>query len=123
MDNAAIAHGLFDALDAGDFGRFASFFTPDAVIWHNFDKSEVTIPETAAVLQGLGGLVNSAAYVERRYISVSGGAVLQHVLRVTTKDGRLVEMPAMLRVHMEDGLIRRIEEYFDSAQSAAIAGH
>ncbi len=123
MDNAAIAHALFNAVDAGDFEGFTSLFAPGAVIWHNYDQTEVSIPDTAAVLKGLKSLVKSAAYGDRRYMSVPGGAVAQHVLRVTTLDGQLVEMPVMLRMFIEGGMIQRIEEYFDTGQSGKMVPH
>lgn len=120
MDDAELAHGLFNALEAGDFVQFAAFFKANAVIWHNFDNLEQSIAEAAAVLSDLRGRVESSRYAERRYFCAPGGAVAQHVVRVTRLDGRMVEIPAMLRIFIESGRISRIEEYFDIGQSAQI---
>lgn len=120
MDDAQLAHGLFDALDASDFDRFASFFAEDAVIWHNFDNLEQSVAEAAAVLSDLRHRVEKSRYEQRRYICAPGGAVAQHVVCVTRLDGRIVEIPAMMRIFIEGGKIHRIEEYFDIGQSGQI---
>lgn len=116
-DNAALTHAVFDALEAGDFGRFASCFQADAVVWHNFDGIDQPIAEVADVLGQVIAGEGPMTYEERRYLSLPGGAVAQHVVRIALADGSVREVPAMLRIHVRDGLISRIEEYFDSAQA------
>jgi ketosteroid isomerase-like protein len=116
MDAAATAHALFDALDADDFDRFASFFAADAVIWHNYDGLECSLQDTAARLKQLRAVMKDARYRERRYVSIADGAVCQHTLCMNTLDGQPVELHAMLRMFLRDGLVRRVEEYFDPAQ-------
>jgi ketosteroid isomerase-like protein len=116
MDAAATAHAVFDALDADDFDRFRSFFATDAVIWHNYDGAEIGLEETALRLKKLRAMMKDARYVERRYVSIADGAVCQHTLRMNTLDGQPIELHAMLRMFLRDGLVRRVEEYFDPAQ-------
>jgi ketosteroid isomerase-like protein len=117
MDAVATAHAVFDALDARDFERFQSFFTPDAVIWHNFDTMEHTIPETAQVLEAHMGKLKESRYADRRYIAAPGGAVCQHVVRSETLTGDIIELHSMMRMFFENGRVRRIEEYFELAQA------
>jgi ketosteroid isomerase-like protein len=120
MDDAELTHGLFNALEAGEFDQFAGFFKEGAVIWHNFDNLEQSVAEAAAVLSDLRSRTEKSRYEQRRYFCAPGGAVAQHVVRATRLDGRIVEIPAMLRIFIESGKIHRIEEYFDIGQSAQI---
>jgi ketosteroid isomerase-like protein len=46
--------------------------------------------------------------------------VQQHVLRATAPDGRPVVCAACLVVEIEDGRIRRIDEYMDGAALAPL---
>jgi ketosteroid isomerase-like protein len=117
MDAVATAHAVFDALDARDFDRFQAFFMPDAVIWHNFDNSEYTIPETAQILGAHMANMKENRYADRRYIAAPGGAVCQHVVRSKTHSGDSIELHSMMRMFVENGRIRRIEEYFEPAQA------
>lgn len=118
MDDVAIVHALFDALDAGDYERFKTFFTDDAVIWHNWDLVDTPIEATATALAGLKSQVKDPKYEDRRYEAVPGGVIAQHVLRVTAPDGKRAEMHAMMRIYTQNGKVRRVEEYFDLGQSA-----
>jgi ketosteroid isomerase-like protein len=44
------------------------------------------------------------------------------VLVGTNAKGHRFELPAMLRLWVSDGLITRLDEYFDSAHIATIVG-
>ena len=121
MDNVALTHAVFDALEAGDFERFQSFFCPDGVLWQNFTNRDAPVQDVAAMLQGMRAGLKSDRYEDRRYVAIPGGAIAQHTKRATTLDGRVAEIPIMMRVFVEGGLVRRIEEYFDLAQAATLA--
>jgi ketosteroid isomerase-like protein len=120
VDNAALAQAAFDAAAAGDVARFQSFFAPDAIVWHNFDQVEQPAAVAVAQLGGLLQMVAGVAYEDRRYLSVPDGAVLQHTSCVTRKDGKQVRVHTMIRMYVRDGLIQRIEEYFDTAAASAV---
>jgi uncharacterized protein len=123
VDNAALAHAAFDAAAVGDVARFQSYFAPDAIVWHNFDQVEQPIQVAAAQLAGMMQHFASVSYEDRRYIAVPDGAVCQHTSTVTRKDGKVVKVYTMLRLHIRDGRIQRAEEYFDTgAASAAMGG-
>lgn len=117
MDNAELAHAIFNALDDGKFDHFKSFFHDDAVIWHNFDQAEQSISNTVNVLHEARSLVSKFSYQDRHYISLPDGAMVQHVLRVVRKDGTLGEVPAMLRIFVRDGRVSRVEEYLDKTNA------
>jgi uncharacterized protein len=121
VDNIALAHAVFDAAAAGDSVRFLSYFTPNAVVWHNFDLVEQPIRDAAAALSAMRPYVTSLTYEDRRYMPAPGGAVLQHVSRVALKNGRTVDVHTMLRMYVSEGRVARLEEYFDSKAAGALA--
>jgi len=59
-------------------------------------------------------------YDEIRRVITPDGYIQQHVLRGTAPDGTAVEVPAVLRVYCDGERISRIEEYLDTAQTAAL---
>ena len=58
--------------------------------------------------------VSDRRYEDVRRVVLDDGFVQQHVLRGDAPGGKL-EIPAMMRVMVSDGLITRIEEYVDPA--------
>jgi len=122
MDNAALAHAAYDAAQGGDMAGFLACFTPDAVVWHNFDQAEQPIQAAVAQLGAMAQHFASMSYDDRRYVNLPGGAVLQHISRAVLKDGRVVAVPTMLRMYVSGGRISRLEEYFDTATASAAMG-
>jgi ketosteroid isomerase-like protein len=122
MDNVAIIHTVFDALEAGDFEKFLSLFDQSAVIWQNFTGRDTPVAEVAAMLESMLPGLQSDCYEDRRYIAIEDGVIAQHTKRATRLDGLVVEIPIMLRIFIDGGVIKRIEEYFDLGQAASLAG-
>lgn len=118
MDNTAIAHAIFDAAEARDVEKFLSYFAADAMSWHNFDAIDQPIAEAGAQLRELMKIMKSVTYVERRYIAIPDGAVLQHTTTAVLPDDSTISVPTMARIHIDgSGKVRRLEEYFDSRQA------
>jgi hypothetical protein len=59
-------------------------------------------------------------YEEIRREVLPDGFLQQHVLRGTAPDGTALEVPAILRIYCADGIITRVEEYLDTAQTQAL---
>jgi len=119
-DPIEVAERLFGAIEAGDADAVRSLYAEDARIWHNTD-GVVQAPEEN--LRTLSWVVENLT--DRRYEDVvrqatAGGFVQQHVLRVTTPDGRRVELPACIVCSVEGGRITRLDEYLDSAHVARL---
>jgi ketosteroid isomerase-like protein len=106
------------ALDAGDLAAAKSLFTPDGVVWHNFDQQAMPCAAALGMLEGAAGK-GMHYFVSWRHILVDG-CVQQHVIRGRGPASELVEMPVMWRVFVDGNLISRVDEYFDTAQAAAI---
>jgi ketosteroid isomerase-like protein len=106
-----------DALSAGDAARLDALFTDDAVIWHNYDQMGQRAKDSLAALAALAALQPRYEIVGRDV--VDGACIQRHVVHVTLPGGQSASIPAIQRISLADGRIRRIEEYMDSAQMAA----
>ncbi len=116
----ALAERFFNAIEQGDVAAVADCYTPDAAVWHNYDQQDQGRADNLRVLAWLGRHLGGLRYEEVRRVVLDDGFVQQHVLRATTEAGEAMEVPAMMRVEVRDGRIRRIEEYLDTAQVASL---
>jgi ketosteroid isomerase-like protein len=111
---------FFAALEAGDIATVREIYAPDAVIWHNDDLIEQSVPDNLKVLQGLHRVVSGLRYDIVRRVPAADGVLQQHVLRGNLPDGTEVELHAAMYLQVRDGHISRIEEYLDSAKRSTI---
>jgi ketosteroid isomerase-like protein len=114
-DMNALALRLIDAAERNDVKELSSIFESDAVIWHNTDGLTVTIADNFAPSAKLTATVPRRRYEEVKITPFTGGYVQQHRLVGETIDGKPFVLPACAIMHVRDGKIIRIEEYFDSA--------
>ena len=116
---AALARAFFDAIEAGDIAAMRASFSDDAEIWHNTDELVVTPDQTAQTLTGMVARIKHIAYADRRLTAFPGGFVQQHVLTGRRiHDDAAVRLPCAIICKVEQGLITRLDEYFDSAHVA-----
>lgn len=114
------AQRLFSAIEAGDTAAITELYDPDVRIWHNYDGIEQTREENLRILGWMAKNVGDLRYEEIRRDEIPGGFVQRHVLRGIGPSGQAFAMPACLFGFVRDGRIVRIEEYLDSAQTAAL---
>jgi ketosteroid isomerase-like protein len=105
-----------EALSTGDAARLDALFTDDAVIWHNYDQVGQPAREALAALAPLAALQPRYEIAGRDV--VDGACIQRHVVHITLPGGEPASIPAIQRIAMADGRIRRIDEYMDSAQMA-----
>lgn len=116
------ADSLFDAIERGDVDAVRAIYAPDALIWHNFDQVEQNVDDNLRILGWMANAFTKRFYEVTYRKEWDDGFVQQHVLHLTKKDGTVVALPACIVAHLADGKITRIDEYLDSAQSAALVG-
>jgi ketosteroid isomerase-like protein len=116
-----LAASFFAAIEAGDVATMTRLYAPDAVVWHDFDSIEQSVDDNLVVLGWMIDRVAHRRYEDVRRVIVDDGFVQQHVLRGDAPGGFL-DMPAMMRVHVADGRITRVEEYLDPADAAVLRG-
>ncbi|MDD7939726.1 hypothetical protein PHK61_14975 [Actinomycetospora lutea] len=92
-------------------------FAPGAVTWHSFDEVEApTVPDTFATLRAIREKVPDFTMTDVR----TGDGFAQYVIVGTLPDGSALRAPAALAIHVEDGLVTRLEEYVDTGQLAGL---
>lgn len=116
-----IADRLFAAMEAGDVEAIAAMWARDVAVWHCAAGESTGRTGALAMIQWM--VANS---LDRRYQVIArhefdGGFVQQHLLRSTALDGTTVTVRVAIIVLVgADGLITRMDEYFDPAALAAL---
>ena len=111
---------FFAAISRGDIDAVRAIYAPDAVIWHNDEKAEQTPDRNLKVLGWVTRNIRDMRYEEVRRHETPTGFVEQHVLRGVAPNGAPLEIPACIVCEVRDGRITRLDEYLDSAQTAAL---
>lgn len=118
-----VAERLFKAIERGDVGAVRGIYAPDAKIWHNIDGVEQSIDQNLAVLAWVVSNIAEVSYTDVRRSPTATGFVQQHVMRGRLKSsGREIALPACIVCTVKGGRITRLDEYLDSAQTAALRG-
>lgn len=114
------ADKLFHAIEAGDVEAIRNIYTADTKIWHNNDNIAQSVEQNLAVLKWVITNIQGLKYTEVRRQPTPRGFVQQHVLRGRFKD-KEIALPACIVATVEDGKIKRLDEYLDSAQTAVFS--
>lgn len=118
--NLDLCDRLFSAIMRGDIEAVRGIYAPDAVIWHNDDKTAQAPEQNLRVLGWVTRNVKDLRYEEIRRQETPAGFVQQHVLRGIAPNGTPIEVPACIVCEVRDGRITRLDEYLDSAQTAVL---
>lgn len=118
--NLELCDLFFAAISRGDIDAVRAIYAPDAVIWHNDEKAEQTPDRNLKVLGWVTRNIKDMRYEEVRRHATPTGFVEQHVLRGVAPNGAPLEIPACIVCEVRDGRITRLDEYLDSAQTAAL---
>jgi ketosteroid isomerase-like protein len=114
-DEGAIVDRLYDALAAGNLPAARDCLTPDALIWHSFDRVVHDVASIEGDWQKLVSRFTERSFVDVRRQATETGLVQQHVMVVTATNGERMAWPACILVRFKDGRISRIDEYIDLA--------
>ncbi len=118
--NLELCESLFAAIMRGDIEAVRAIYAPNAVIWHNNDQVEETPERNLRVLKWVSTNVKDLRYEEMKRQETATGFIQQHVLRGIAPNGTALEIPACIICEVKDGHIVRLDEYLDSAQTAAL---
>ena len=116
----ALAERFMTAIQAGDVEGVRGCYASDARIWHNNDGLEQTVDQNLKVLSWIARKLPERHYRVLSREALKDGFLQQHVLEATLPDGTAWAMPACVVVRMKDGKVTRLDEYLDSAHSAAL---
>jgi ketosteroid isomerase-like protein len=110
---------LCKAIEAGDIEGVRTVYSPDVIVWGNFDGQERGLDDAIKVLDWLISSTTARRYEIVRRMPLESGALQQHVLHGTTTNGKDFAMPACLIVAVDGAHITRIDEYLDPAPITA----
>lgn len=115
----ALADRFIAAIEAGDIETVKACYDPAVVVWLNTAGVGVDRQANLDVLSGFVGKTSERLYQNRRVQTFPGGYVQQHLLQATHVKGPVLELTASLICQVQDGVIVRLDEYFDSAPLTA----
>ena len=121
-DKLAIAARFGAASRTNDAEAYTAMCAPEAVTWHNFDDAEVTTAQTLRTIAWLHRNVADLAWFDVALHPTPAGFVSQTILTGTAVGGTLRAHSCIVVTLNDDGLVTRVEEYLDSAQTAVLRG-
>ncbi len=116
-----VADRLFEAIANSDIVTVEQLFSEDVLVWHSGDTRDSAKDRAARIIDWF---INTT--IERRYEVLDrqffdGGFVQQHILHADSRNGRSIHMRVCIVIKVgTDGLITRIDEYFDPAEMAPL---
>jgi ketosteroid isomerase-like protein len=115
------ANRLFEAIERGDYATVDGMWADDVLVWHSGDEKDNQRPRALKVIRWFMNVTSTRSYeiLDRQFFD--GGFVQQHVLRAQRPEGPSIEMRVCIVIKMDaQGLITRIDEYFDPADMAPL---
>jgi ketosteroid isomerase-like protein len=115
------ANRLFEAIERGDYATVDGMWADDVLVWHSGDEKDNQRPRALKVIRWFMNVTSTRSYeiLDRQFFD--GGFVQQHILRAQRPEGPSIEMRVCIVIKMDaQGLITRIDEYFDPADMAPL---
>ena len=108
---------LWSALAQGDVDAACDCLTPEARVWHCFDRDAQDVETTRQACTAFVAAFPERSFTGFRRQATEGGCVQQQTMIVRTRDGARKAWPVCIVVRIEDGRIARLDEYVDRAGS------
>jgi ketosteroid isomerase-like protein len=118
---ADVAQRLFAALEGGDADAVAALWDDDVLVWKSAEPQEQVKTRALRVIFWFMDATTQRRYeiLDRQFFE--GGFVQQHVLHATGRNGGSISMRVCIVIKVgANGLISRIDEYFDPAAIAPL---
>lgn len=116
-----VADRLFGSIEDGDFDAVAAMWADDVLVWHTGDAEDNERVQALKVIRWFMRKTSTRRYeiLDRR--PFDGGFVQQHVLHADGHRGESIALRVCIVITVgADGLITRIDEYFDPADMAPL---
>jgi ketosteroid isomerase-like protein len=119
---ADVADRLFEAVENSDIAMIQQLWNEDVVIWKVADRDR----DKERALRVIGWFINTTTdrwyeILDRQLFD--GGFVQQHILHANGRNGGSISMRVCIVIKLgANGLISRIDEYFDPAELAPLLG-
>ena len=118
---AEVADRLFAAIENGDAATVEALWADDVLVWKSAEPEEQAKKRALRVIAWFMDITTSRRYeiLDRQFFD--GGFVQQHILHANGRNGGLIAMRVCIVIKVgADGLINRIDEYFDPAGIAPL---
>jgi ketosteroid isomerase-like protein len=116
-----VADRLFAAIEEGDFDAVAGMWTDDVLVWHSGDAEDNDRVRALKVIRWFMRVTSARRYEILDRQVFDGGFVQQHVLHADGVNGESIALRVCIVIKVgADGLIPRIDEYFDPADMAPL---
>lgn len=116
-----VADQLFEAIANSDIATVKQLFAEDVLVWHSGDTRDSAKERAAKIIDWFINTTTERRYevLDRQFFD--GGFVQQHILHADSRNGRSIHMRVCIVIKVgTDGLITRIDEYFDPAEMAPL---
>ena len=116
-----VADTLFNAIEQTDIAMIQQLWNDDVAVWHSGDPKD---NDRARALRVICWFIDKTT--ARRYQILDrqlfeGGFVQQHILHATGTNGATIALRVCIVIKLGvNGLISRIDEYFDPADMAPL---
>jgi ketosteroid isomerase-like protein len=118
---ADVAERLFDAIERSDTASVEALWDDDVLVWHSGDTRDSPRGRALKVIYWFIDRTTERHYEILDRQLFDGGFVQQHVLHANGRNGRQIAMRVCIVIKVgADGLIHRIDEYFDPAEMAPL---
>lgn len=104
-------------IEAGDAELAKTFYAPNAKIWHNTDYREIGPDENTAIFARLKKALPDMKLTITHLEVIEGGFVQADRLEATLPDGTPFRLSSCIIAKLQDGLIVRVDEFLDSAET------
>jgi ketosteroid isomerase-like protein len=118
-----VADRLFEAIEHSDIAMIQQLWNDDVAVWKTGEERDRDKDRALRVLTWFINRTTDRRYeiLDRRVFD--GGFVQQHILHARGRDGRSIAMRVCIVIKLgANGLISRIDEYFDPAELAPLLG-
>jgi ketosteroid isomerase-like protein len=120
---ADVADRLFEAIEHSDIAMIQQLWNDDIAVWKTGEHRD---RDKERALRVIAWFINTTTH--RRYEILDrqlfdGGFVQQHILHANGIDGESISMRVCIVIKLgANGLISRIDEYFDPAELGFLTG-
>lgn len=116
-----VADRLFGAIERGDTPAIEALWDDDVLVWHTGDRADNDRSRALKVIYWFVGHTSERRYEILDRQMFDGGFVQQHILHANGTNGGSISMRVCIVIKVSsDGLIIRIDEYFDPAEMAPL---
>ena len=116
-----VADRLFGAIERGEYETVETLWADDVTVWHSGDSRDNDRVRALKVIRWFIDVTATRTYEILDRQLFDGGFVQQHILRARRADDVSIEMRVCVVIKVNaEGLITRIDEYFDPTDIAPL---